>query len=104
MTILCHINDIEDDSAQSFDIDDRNIFVVKKFGKLFVYLNSCPHIGIPLEFLPNDFLDNDKRYILCSNHGALFEIENGDCIAGPCVGQPLEAVPFKVEDGNIRLL
>ncbi len=104
MTILCHLNDLQDDSARSFDIDDRNIFAVKKFGQVYVYVNSCPHIGIPLEFLPDDFLDTDKRYILCSNHGALFEIENGDCIAGPCTGMALEAVPFVIEDGNIRLV
>lgn len=104
MTILCHINDLEDDSAQSFELDDRTVFAVKKFGQVYVYVNSCPHIGIPLEFLPNDFLDQEKRYILCANHGALFEIENGECVAGPCSGQSLEAVPFTLEDGNIRLL
>lgn len=105
MTILCNIHEIENDSAQSFEIDDdRVVFAVKKDGKIHVYVNSCPHIGIPLEFLPNDFLDADKRYILCANHGALFEIENGDCIAGPCAGQALEAVPFTIENDMIRLL
>ena len=53
MTTLCHINDIEDDAAKSFEVDDRVIFAVKKFGKIHIYVNSCPHIGIPLEFLPD---------------------------------------------------
>ena len=104
MTILCHINDLEDDSSRSFELDDRTVFAVKKFGQVHVYVNSCPHIGIPLEFMPDDFLDQEKRYILCANHGALFEIETGECVAGPCSGQSLEAVPFALEDGNIRLL
>ena len=104
MTTLCHIDDIEDDAAKSFEIDDRVIFAVKKFGQIHVYVNSCPHICIPLEFLPDDFLDDDKRYILCANHGALFEIENGECISGPCTGQSLEAVPFKIEDGLVHLV
>jgi len=105
MTILCNIHDIEDDAAQSFELDDeRVVFAVKKDGQIYVYVNSCPHIGIPLEFLPNDFLDQDKRYILCANHGALFEIDNGHCIAGPCAGQALEAVPFTIDNDMIRLL
>ena len=105
MTILCNIHDIEDDAAQSFELDDeRVVFAVKKDGQIYVYVNSCPHIGIPVEFLPNDFLDQDKRYILCANHGALFEIDNGNCIAGPCAGQALEAVPFTIDNDMIRLL
>ena len=103
MTILCHINDLEDDSAKSFEIGEQVIFAVKKFGQVYVYVNSCPHIGIPLEFLPDDFLDAEKRYILCANHGALFEIENGECVSGPCTGQSLEAVPFTIEEDQIRL-
>lgn len=105
MTLLCHLHELPEDSARGFPQDDRNLFVVRKHGQVFVYVNSCPHIGIPLEFLPDDFLDNEKRYIVCANHGALFEIENGDCIAGPCAGQALEAVPFTLDpDGAIRLL
>lgn len=104
MTILCHIDDLENDSAKSFDVDDRTVFAVKKFDQIRVYVNSCPHIGIPLEFLPDDFLDGDKNYIVCANHGALFEIDSGECISGPCSGQALEAVPFRIEDGLIRLI
>lgn len=100
---LCHIDEIPDPGAKGFEVGDKHVFVVKRDGELFVYLNSCPHIGIPLEFLPDDFLDGDQRYILCANHGALFEIADGMCISGPCHGQALAAVPFRLNNDIIEI-
>ena len=67
-------------------------------------MNACPHIGIPLEFQPDEFLDMEKRFIQCANHGALFEIETGDCIAGPCAGQALQAARFEIDGDSVRLV
>ncbi len=103
MTVLCPSKDIDEDSARGFELEGKSVFVVKKDGQVYVYLNSCPHIGIPLEFQPDDFLDMEKQYIQCANHGALFEIETGDCVTGPCIGQALKAIAFHLEDGNIVL-
>jgi len=103
MTVLCHINEIEEDSARGFEVDGKAVFAVKKDGCIYVYLNACPHIGIPLEFQPDEFLDMEKRFIQCANHGALFEIETGDCITGPCVGQALKALRYEIVDGHIQL-
>lgn len=102
-TTLCHIDEIADPGAKGFEIGDHNLFAVKRDGEVFVYVNSCPHIGIPLEFLPDDFLDSDQRYILCANHGALFEVEDGMCISGPCHGQALLAVPHRILGGMIEV-
>lgn len=104
MTIpLCTLDEIPDPGARGFEIGEQNIFAVKRDGEVFVYLNSCPHIGIPLEFLPDDFLDSEQRYILCANHGALFEIDNGTCVSGPCAGQALIPVPFTLNNGVIEV-
>lgn len=39
--------------------------------------------------------------IACSWHGAIFAIEDGQCLGGPCAGQPLTAWPVTVRDGAI---
>lgn len=104
MTVLCQVNDIEEDAAKGFDVDGQSVFAVKKDGQIYVYINSCPHIGIPLEFQPDEFLDMEKRFIQCANHGALFEIETGDCIAGPCTGQALKAAPFEIVGEEVHLV
>ena len=48
-------------------------------------------------------LDYDEHVtnIVCSWHGALFEPETGDCLAGPCVGRGLTPWPLGVVDGTI---
>ena len=85
-------------------MDGQSVFAVKKDGQIYVYVNACPHIGIPLEFQPDEFLDMEKRFIQCANHGALFEIETGDCIAGPCAGQALQAARFEIDGDSVRLV
>ncbi len=80
------------------------LFIVKKNASIAVYENSCPHTSGPLDWTPNQFLDLDNNYIMCANHGALFEIDNGLCIYGPCKAQSLKKLAFVVKKNNIYLL
>ena len=104
MTAICHINDIPEHQARGFDIDGKKLLVAKKNGELYVYLNSCPHTGINLDWQPDDFMSFDNRFLQCATHGALFQISDGYCIAGPCQGQGLKPVPFELVDGRLFLL
>ncbi len=99
MIQLCNVQDIQDPGAKGFNGNNYNVLIIHKDGKFYGYYNSCPHIGIPLEWAPDEFLDREQRLILCANHGAEFLIESGECIAGPCAGQSLTAVPLQVKDG-----
>ncbi|MCB1849350.1 MAG: Rieske 2Fe-2S domain-containing protein, partial [Gammaproteobacteria bacterium] len=65
--------------------------------------NRCPHTGAPLDWSPDQFLDAEGRFIICAMHGALFEIESGRCIYGPCVNQSLERLPVRLERGRLLL-
>jgi nitrite reductase/ring-hydroxylating ferredoxin subunit len=57
-------------------------------------VNRCPHVGTPLDWAENEFLDREGRHIVCATHGALFRIDDGRCVAGPCQGDRLEPFPF----------
>ncbi len=83
---------------------EKNIIVVKKNKRIFIYKNSCPHTLSPLDWTPNNFLNEDNSYIMCANHGALFQIEDGLCIYGPCQKQSLHALDFVIDNGVIFLL
>lgn len=102
---LCRFDELEDPGACGANLDlfdqTRRLFVVKKGGKLYAYINSCPHTGAPLNWQDNRFLSYDSRYIQCALHGAMFRIEDGACVAGPCPGTCLLSVPVKVENGLI---
>ncbi len=99
---LCALAQLPDGDSAGFQVSDRGIgydlIVVRRGTSAFVYRNSCPHIGAPLDFAPGRFLSLDKSHILCSTHGALFRIEDGFCVSGPCLGDKLEPVAATVED------
>jgi nitrite reductase/ring-hydroxylating ferredoxin subunit len=107
-TPLCRLDEIAEPGSRGFRIgggggETRAIFVVRQDGRVVAYENSCPHLGSPLDWVPDRFLDLEKRYILCATHGALFRIEDGLCLAGPCARKSLKPVPIKIKAGSIYL-
>lgn len=70
-------------------------------GALFAYRNRCPHVGITLDWVDNQFFSVDRRYLMCANHGAVFEPKTGECIWGPCVGLSLQRVSLEVEGKKV---
>ena len=102
---LCQLKDIEDGGSAGFtsEVDGklRMLLAVRKGRDVFVYINSCPHIGVPLDFNAGKFLSRDRKHIICSTHGALFEIEDGLCVMGPCRNAYLKPVMVSVEDSSV---
>ena len=106
--IIAAVDEISDPGSKRFSISAGGskieLFVIKKAAKIVVYQNSCPHTQGPLDWTPDKFLDMDNNYIMCANHGALFEINNGLCIYGPCKAQSLKPIQFTIKDNNIYVL
>ena len=101
---LCRIDDIPDGAAKGFGPPSggfTGLFAVRRGADVVVYVNSCPHIGVPLDWMPDRFLTADGQRIVCSTHGAEFAIADGVCLRGPCLGDRLEAVMIEVKDGVI---
>lgn len=68
------------------------------------WLNVCPHAGRRLDWAPGKFLLSKTGQLVCAVHGASFELDAGECVAGPCRGQSLRAVAVRVDaDGMVRL-
>jgi len=105
--VVCRLEDIEDPGSKGMAVSIagqlQDIFIVRRGDSVFGYLNSCPHTGGPLDWTPDRFLDLDGRYIQCAMHAALFRVEDGRCIAGPCNGDRLTPVPVEVDAGVVRL-
>ena len=96
---LCRLNDLEELQAIELTIEERKLFAIRQDNNVYAYWNSCPHMGIPLNWMPEKFLDLDGVFLQCSSHGALFQISNGECVGGPCVGDHLAPVTLK-QDGD----
>lgn len=95
MKFLCAGADLAEAASRGFDIDGNKLFAVRRAGQAYVYLNRCPHRGVGLEWQPEQFLDPSNSLIQCATHGALFLIEDGECVSGPCAGQSLRAIPCR---------
>lgn len=108
MQILCAFDDLMENTAKGFALSVQgqaaNILVVRRGGQVYAYRNVCPHRGTTLDWLPDQFMDPEATYLQCATHGALFQVEDGLCIAGPCVGKQLSPVAVAVHAGNVVLL
>lgn len=94
---LCTLSDLEERETIELSVEQRQLFAVRLDNRIHAYWNSCPHRGIPLNWMPNQFLDGDAELIQCASHGALFEIASGHCIAGPCTGESLSSATLRCE-------
>ena len=94
------LGDIPDGTARNYVLQLRagrfHGFVVRQGAAVFGYVDRCPHMGLPLAQTLDAYLTPDGRAITCSWHAALFAIEDGKCLGGPCPGQSLTPWPVAV--------
>lgn len=94
---------IADGAARNFVLQLRagrfHGFVVRRGDVAFGYVDRCPHMGLPLAQVLDQYMADDL--VACSWHGALFRVEDGVCVGGPCAGARLTPWPVRVEDGTV---
>ena len=96
---------IADGAARTFVLQMRagrfHGFVVRRGDRVWGYIDRCPHMGLPLAQVLDEYLTPDGGLIACSWHSALFEPEAGLCVGGPCVGARLTPWPVAVSEGQM---
>jgi len=76
-------------------------FVVNFGGQYYAYVNYCIHAGTPLDWWPNEFFNDDRRFLTCGTHGSLYEPDTGRCAGGPCAGGALFALRVQVTGDRV---
>lgn len=76
-------------------------FVVKKGGRFYAYLNLCKHLPVTLDLNDGNFFTFDKSHFQCHMHGAMYEVETGFCVAGPCQGARLSGLEIQEEPSRL---
>lgn len=101
---LCNNQHIAENGARGFSLDIEQgkfeVFLVKHNDIVYAYKNKCPHLGIPLNWQPGEFLSIEQSHLQCSTHGALFNIDDGYCIAGPCASESLISLDLEQRDDD----
>lgn len=113
--VVARVGDLAPGSVKKFWLICRkyriDAFLVNDRGKFHAYVNRCRHMPTPLDFVRDDFLSDDGRFLRCYTHGALYEFATGRCVDGPCKGESLYRLPLRVEceevlvgcpEGNLR--
>lgn len=104
---LSALNDIADGGFAEVEVmiggDAESLILHRQGGQARAWLNVCPHAGRRLDWAPGQFLKSKDGHLVCAAHGASFELGRGDCVAGPCRGDSLRAVPVQVRDGEVWL-
>lgn len=111
-TELCALDEIADPGARGFVFDPPadageeawpfRGFVVRRGDDVLGYVDACPHVGASLAVEPDQYLTRRGDFLMCFNHGALFQIEDGLCVAGPCVKRALRPWAVKVSGSVIE--
>lgn len=76
-------------------------FVVRRGEAVVGYVDRCPHAGLPLAQQLDHYLTPDGGLIACSWHGAVFTVDEGTCVGGPCIGAKLSPWPVVVREGRV---
>ena len=104
---LCRAADVAEGTGRGFRLGEGTeqvaMFVIRWRGVLHGYVNSCPHVGTPLDWLPDRFFDRGGAFLLCGTHGALFRPDDGLCVRGPCAGKRLAPAKVVTTDGTVVL-
>lgn len=81
----------------------ESLILHRQGGYVHAWLNVCPHAGRRLDWAPGQFLRGKTGQLICAVHGASFELPQGVCVGGPCLGQSLTPVAVEVRDSHVYL-
>jgi nitrite reductase/ring-hydroxylating ferredoxin subunit len=103
---LCASSDLEErGKAVVFDVllwgQPARAFALRFDGRVVAYMNRCAHVPTELDWNPGDFLDAERRTIVCAVHGAQYAPESGHCLGGPCGRGRLMPVTVSERDGEV---
>jgi nitrite reductase/ring-hydroxylating ferredoxin subunit len=104
--LICRADElVERGLAKLFDVvqwgSTVRAFVMRHDGRVVAYLNRCVHVPAEMDWMAGEFLDSDRRYIICSIHGATYEPRDGHCVSGPCGRGRLTALRVEENDGLV---
>ncbi|MBB5204379.1 nitrite reductase/ring-hydroxylating ferredoxin subunit [Inhella inkyongensis] len=81
---------------------EERAFALRIDGRVVAYLNRCAHVPTELDWQPNEFLDSERKYILCAVHGAVYSPATGACVMGRCGRAGLIPVAVAEVDGEVH--
>jgi nitrite reductase/ring-hydroxylating ferredoxin subunit len=103
---LCRSDELgEREKGVVFDVmlwrQPARAFALRIDGRVVAYINRCAHVPTELDWNPGEFLDADRRTIVCAVHGAQYSPSGGHCLGGPCGRGRLMPVAVSESGGQV---
>lgn len=105
---IARLSDLPEDGSYLFRVDPRDGEEVREAILLRTekgvagWLNYCQHFT-DVRLDKGEGAPRRNGEIVCTNHGAMFEVDTGRCTYGPCEGAYLNGIDLRVEDGAVFL-
>jgi nitrite reductase/ring-hydroxylating ferredoxin subunit len=104
MHLICKTQEIPANQVRGFASPKGNILLTAQDGWFLAYQDLCPHLQLSLGRVAQLEIELAHGYLVCAQHGALFDLRDGSCVWGPCAGSALIRVAIEVHsDGGIYL-
>lgn len=102
---LAQLIDVPLNGWSEHSIQTNNGFVSVMIKRLATewtaFVNECPHQGRRMDYAENAFLETPEHYLVCPAHGATFDVVDGECKTGPCVGQSLKKLTVEIDNKDV---
>lgn len=100
-TLLCALAEIPRHGIRGIMVDGFPVLLLARRDGIVAFVNCCPHQFLPLDHRGGDVQSADGERLICSNHGAVFRIFDGQGIAGEGLDRCLSAIPLDVRAGRV---
>jgi len=112
---IASVDDVPSDTTLVYRLrpvdgeEPREAILLRDEEGVVSWLNYCQHFThIKLDKGSGAELRNGEvictNQVICTNHGAYFEVDSGQCTHGPCEGAYLTEVEVAVDDENVVLV
>ena len=102
---LCALDTLPEGGCAEFPCGEgagaRRMLLYRSGLEVKAYINCCPHLSLPLNARPGEFLVMSGSRIMCAHHCAVFRLQDGHCIDGPAGRTALEAVGVEIRNGQV---
>jgi nitrite reductase/ring-hydroxylating ferredoxin subunit len=103
--VVARVNELQPGTVKKFWLICQkyrlDAILINDQGHYYAYVNRCRHMPTPLDFVRDEFFSDDRRYLQCYTHGALYEFASGLCVSGPCKGESLYRLPVQIDRGEV---
>ncbi|MGE5235472.1 MAG: Rieske (2Fe-2S) protein [Acidobacteriota bacterium] len=78
--------------------------LVRAAGVVRAWRNRCRHLSVRLDHGETGRVQApDGWHLRCTEHGAMYRPDTGECVTGPCRGSHLRPLPIREQAGTVFL-